>query len=76
MLLIPAILLMYESRFDAVRHFWLAIALYALAKLFEFADAAILSVGALVSGHTLKHIAASLVPWVLIHGMKKRRPIR
>jgi hypothetical protein len=37
----------------------IAAALYALAKFFEFSDQAIFSLGYVVSGHTLKHLAAA-----------------
>ena len=36
-----------------------AAAFYALAKLFEFYDHAIYSVGFILSGHTLKHFRSS-----------------
>ena len=41
-------------------YYWIAAgALYALAKLLEFTDEAVYSTGNLVSGHTLKHLAAA-----------------
>jgi hypothetical protein len=73
MLLIPAILLMYRSAFDSIRFFWVAIGLYALAKIFEQLDEVIFSVGGTISGHSIKHIVASLVPLVLINGIRQRR---
>lgn len=73
MLLIPAILLLYRSVFDSAHLFWNAIGLYAAAKIFEQMDAQIYGLGAIVSGHSLKHIAASLVPLVLIIGIKRRQ---
>jgi hypothetical protein len=75
MLLIPSILVMYRSVFDVTGFLWLAIALYVLAKLLEFLDLQIFATGELLSGHSLKHVAASLVPLVLIRGMKKRQRI-
>jgi len=73
MLLIPAILLMYRSAFDSIRFFWVAIGLYALAKIFEQLDEVIFSVGGTISGHSIKHVVASLVPLVLINGIRQRR---
>ena len=73
MLLIPIILFLYPGRFDSTRFYWEAIGLYGLAKIFEQADAAIYDIGGIVSGHSLKHIAASFVPFVLINGLRKRR---
>ena len=73
MLLIPAILLLYRSAFDSVRFYWVAIGLYGLAKLFEQLDNVVFSAGGLISGHSMKHVAASLVALVLINGIRKRR---
>jgi len=54
---------------------WLiAAAFYALAKLFEFYDHAIYSLGSILSGHTLKHIAAALACFVVLEHFRRRRP--
>ena len=73
LLLIPMILLLYRSVFNSVRFYWIALGLYGIAKLFEQMDAAIFSAGGIISGHSMKHIAASLVPLVLLVGMRNRR---
>ena len=73
MLLVPAILLMFPSAFDRHHFLWAAFALYAVAKVLEALDAQILSLGGIVSGHSLKHVVASFVPLVLIRGMRRRR---
>ena len=73
MMLIPAILLLYRSAFDSTGFYWVAIGLYALAKIFEQMDVAIFGFGDAISGHSIKHIAASLVPLVLINGIRNRR---
>lgn len=47
------------------------IAWYALAKLLELGDATVFQfTGHLVSGHSLKHIAASLAAWPVIHALR------
>ena len=38
---------------------------YALAKVFELADAQVLALGNLTSGHTLKHVMAALAGGML-----------
>lgn len=76
MLLIPAILVMYRSLFNTVSFLWAAIGLYVIAKLFEFLDGPIFTSSELLSGHSLKHIIASLVPLALIVGLRKRQRIR
>lgn len=47
---------------------------YALAKLFELGDATVFeATGHLVSGHTLKHLAAALAAWPVIVTLRNRR---
>ena len=56
---------------------WLAGAMcwYALAKIFEMLDAQIFALGQVVSGHTLKHLAAGAAAWWLLRMMKVRRAV-
>jgi hypothetical protein len=75
MLLIPAVLIAYRSAFNTIRFLWITVGFYVLAKLFELLDGQIYSAGSIISGHSLKHVVASLVPLVLIHGMKNRKRI-
>ena len=57
-------------------HYWIAAGvLYALAKVFEFADEAIYSAGNLLSGHTLKHFAAAAACFAILRYFQTRRPI-
>ena len=49
------------------------IAFYVLAKICEFFDAEIYSLGGVVSGHTLKHLFASLTPATLLYALAQRR---
>lgn len=47
------------------------IAFYVLAKLFELGDALIFeATGHIVSGHTLKHLAAALAAWPVIRALR------
>lgn len=73
MLLIPAILIMYESVFDQTRFIWIVFLLYALAKVFEQLDVVLYDMGGIISGHSIKHVCAALGPLVLIYGGIKRR---
>jgi hypothetical protein len=53
-------------------HLGALIALYALAKLFEALDTQVFELTqGIVSGHSLKHIAASLAAWPVIVALKK-----
>jgi hypothetical protein len=84
-LLIPAILLLFPSA--AGRRGWPpllgAIGCYAAAKVLEQLDCAIFSLGGIVSGHTLKHLAAAMSTWLLVKrfrvmhgGGDRERPAR
>lgn len=57
-------------------YYWIiAAGLYALAKLFEFADQRVYSLGHIVSGHTLKHLAAAAACCAVLRYFQLRRPI-
>lgn len=73
MLLIPVILLGYESVFDRTRFIWILFLLYVLAKVFEQLDAVLYDTGGIISGHSIKHVCAALGPIVLLYGGTKRR---
>jgi hypothetical protein len=48
------------------------IALYALAKALELADAPVFSLtGGLISGHSAKHVAAALAAWPVAHALRR-----
>ncbi len=69
------LLALYPARFTHGRYWLIAAGLYALAKLFEFSDTAIYSLGHIVSGHTLKHLAAAAACFALLRYFRLRRPI-
>ena len=48
---------------------------YLLAKVLETLDKPIFRLGQIVSGHTLKHLAASLAGYWILRMLKRRRPI-
>ncbi len=73
LLLIPAILLTYRSVFDRSGFIWVVFLFYALAKVFELLDTALYNLGAVISGHSVKHMFAALGPIVLIYGGMNRR---
>jgi len=73
MMLIPIILLTHKPSIGAARYYWLMMLFYILAKLFEHFDAATYAVGMLISGHTLKHVFASMVPATMLYALTVRR---
>ena len=66
-LLTPLILRIGRSPFDRSGHYWLIIACYLVAKLFEYLDAELFELLTLVSGHTLKHLTSGLAVAVFVH---------
>lgn len=64
--LIPIILLAYRSRFTRGTDIFVVLGIYAVSKLAEHFDAAVYSLGSIISGHTAKHLlAAGAAYWVL-----------
>lgn len=59
LLLIPLILFMYGGEKDYIICLVGLMLFYGLAKIFEFLDRYIYSLGKVISGHTLKHISAA-----------------
>jgi len=57
--LIPLALALFRERWLRARDLLSVLGWYALAKLFEALDAPIFALAAIVSGHTLKHLAAA-----------------
>jgi hypothetical protein len=51
------------------------VAWYLLAKLFEWGDATIYAFDALVSGHTLKHLASALATYWVLRMLNARRAL-
>lgn len=70
MLLIPICLLFLGRGRQESGVFWGMIGCYVLAKVLEALDTQVFGVGGLVSGHTLKHLAAAAAPWLLLRAIK------
>jgi hypothetical protein len=56
-------------------HLIVSLLIYALAKGFEAMDRPIFNMGGIISGHTLKHIAAALSAYWILRMLQLRRPI-
>ncbi len=67
--------LLFPPMYTGTFYWVIAAAFYALAKLFEFYDGTIYSAGAILSGHTLKHIAAAAACYAILRYFQKRQPI-
>jgi hypothetical protein len=73
-LLVPVILLLFPAPWSGTGWLWLGLGLYALAKVFEGLDAPIYRTVGVVSGHSLKHVAAAAGSWFLFVHLIRRRP--
>jgi hypothetical protein len=70
-LLIPALLLMRPKQFGAEvsRWIWLGLVAYVAAKLAEWQDAGLYQIGALLSGHSIKHLLAGLSGYYFLRAL-------
>mgnify|MGYP001819647316 CR=1 FL=1 len=73
MLLIPLVLLTHQPTIGERKYFWWMLLFYLVAKILEFLDPAVLSMGQLVSGHSLKHVVAAMTPAVFLYALTQRR---
>jgi len=64
-----------QSRYTRNWDFLTVFVLYALAKIFGTFDRRIYSLGHIVSGHTLKHLAASMAGYWILRMLQKREPL-
>jgi hypothetical protein len=62
-------------RYTRSRDFAVVFGFYLLAKVFETADRQIYSHGHVVSGHTLKHLAAAAAGYWILRMLRLREPI-
>ncbi len=69
------ILSFFPPKYTGSRYWIAAAAFYVLAKVFEYFDEAIFSFGGIISGHTLKHLAAATAGFAVLRLFEMRRPI-
>lgn len=65
----------FPRRYTRAGDFGLVIAFYALAKALENFDKTVFATLHIVSGHTLKHLAAAAAGYFILRMLKERRPI-
>ncbi len=76
MLLTPLILLLFASRYTLDRGIWWFFAWYLAAKILEAADQPIYDWAVVISGHSLKHIAAGIACLVFLRHLRLREPLK
>jgi hypothetical protein len=74
-LAIPIILWLSQAKYTHRATLYSAMAWYAGAKLFEFLDKDLYSLGQIISGHTLKHMGAAVSCYLILSWIRNRRLI-
>jgi hypothetical protein len=72
LLLLLGLLIFFPSPYTESKALGLALALYVAAKLCESLDSQIYAIGHAVSGHTVKHLAAALAAYFVVHMLRRR----
>jgi hypothetical protein len=73
-LVMVLIVVMSPARYTGTGQLLIALILYIFAKGLEALDSAVFGLGRIVSGHTLKHLAAAVAVWFILHMLKHRAP--
>jgi hypothetical protein len=73
-LTIPLLIWLCPPRYTRGGALLLAVGCYIVAKGFEELDTTIYALGTIVSGHTLKHLAAGVGAWLVFHMLVRREP--
>ena len=68
-------MLLVIPKYSRSADFAVVVGLYVVAKVFEETDRQIFSLGHIVSGHTLKHLAAAAASYWILRMLLQRRPI-
>jgi hypothetical protein len=69
------LLVFCPAKYTGTSYWFIALGLYALSKVTEFYDRAIYSVGLIVSGHTIKHLAAAAACYAILRYYQTRKPL-
>jgi hypothetical protein len=69
------LILVFPPKYTGTSYWIIAAVLYALAKLLEFYDEEVYSVGSILSGHTVKHFAAAAACFSILRYYQTRQPL-
>jgi len=75
MLAVPLLLAWFPPRYTRAADLLVAVGVYAGAKVFELLDRAIMEVGHVVSGHTLKHVLVGVTGYWIVNMLRARTPL-
>jgi hypothetical protein len=74
LLVLLLLVALFPPRYTRGADLIVSLSFYGLAKILEAADRPIYSVGGIVSGHTLKHLAAAVSAYWILRMLKLRTP--
>ncbi len=74
-LLIPLIVILYNSIYTRNRDLLLVLLIYLIAKVFEYFDKPVYETTGFLSGHSIKHIIAAISIYYVIRMLKLREKI-
>jgi len=72
---IPLMMALFPPRYTRGTDLAVALGWYILGKLCEHLDGPVFALGHVVSGHTLKHLAAAVAAWWVLRMLKRRRTV-
>ena len=72
MVLMPLILVLYRNNNNLKKYFWLMMLFYGIAKVFEALDSETYFALGIISGHSIKHLFAALVPFIFLLGLRRK----
>ena len=67
--------LVFPKRYTRTSDLAVVVGFYALAKALETLDKPVFAMGHIVSGHTLKHLAAAAAGYWILRMLQKRQPV-
>jgi hypothetical protein len=73
--LVLLLALVFPKRYTRISDLAIVVGFYALAKALETLDKPIFAVRHIVSGHTLKHLAAAAAGYWILRMLQKRQPV-
>jgi hypothetical protein len=71
-ILVLLLLLLFPANYTRGSDFAVVVGFYILAKILEESDRQVFALGHIVSGHTLKHLAAAAAGYWILRMLKKR----
>jgi len=76
LLFLLSMLLLFPPRYSRTWCVWAALACYVAAKWLETFDPEVYDLGHVVSGHTLKHLAAAVAGYFILRMLQRRTPVQ